>query len=318
MNEKILTLLRDSDTYVSGEEISRHLGISRSAIWKHIQELRQQGYDIVAVPHLGYELTSAPDKLLPSEIHSGLNTKILGKEIHYYEMVSSTMDIAMDFGMKGCREGLVVCAEGQYKGRGRLSRFWSSPKSKGIYLSLVLRPQIPPVESPKLTLLSAVGVCQAIRKIAKVDCFIKWPNDLMVDGKKLGGILTEMNAEMDMVKFIIIGIGINVNTSESLLPIKATSLREKRGGRISRIDLVKQILIEIENEYILFQKEGFRPIISKWKKLSTTLGHRVKVQFHNDHIEGQAIDIDSEGALLIRMDSGFTQRVIAGDILKIR
>ncbi|MFH1622320.1 MAG: biotin--[acetyl-CoA-carboxylase] ligase [Candidatus Omnitrophota bacterium] len=318
MNEKILALLRNSDTYVSGEEISRHLGISRSAIWKHIQELRQQGYEIVAVPHLGYELASIPDRLLPNEISPGLDTKIIGKEIHYYEMISSTMDIAMDFGLKGCKEGLVVCAEGQYKGRGRLGRFWSSPKNRGIYLSLILRPEISPAESPKLTLLIAVAVCQAIRKVAKIDCFIKWPNDLIINNKKLGGILTEMNAEMDRVKFIIIGLGINVNTPESLLPPKSTSLKEQIGKRLSRIELTKQILREIEKEYFLFQKEGFSPIIKKWKKFSTTLGHRVKVQFHKEHLEGEALDIDSDGALLVKRNSGSVERITAGDIIKIR
>lgn len=318
MNEQILALLRDSTTYVSGEEISKHLGISRSAIWKHIQELRQQGYDIVAVPHLGYELAAIPDRLLPEEISFGLNTKILGKEIHYHDMIPSTMNIAMDLGMKGCKEGVVVCAEGQYKGRGRLSRFWSSPKNRGVYLSIILKPEISPAESPKLTLLSAVGVCQAIRAITKLDCLIKWPNDLILNNKKLGGILTEMNAEMDMVKFVVIGIGINVNTPESLLPPKSTSLREQSGKRVSRIELTKQILREIEKEYILFQKEGFVPIIKKWKEFSTTLGHRVKVQFHKEHLEGQAIDIDTDGALLIKRDSGFVERVTAGDIVKVR
>ncbi|MFC1709046.1 biotin--[acetyl-CoA-carboxylase] ligase [Candidatus Omnitrophota bacterium] len=318
MNEKILDLLRDRTTYVSGEEISKHLGISRSAIWKHIQELRQQGYEIVAVPHLGYELASIPDRLLPTEISYGLNTKIIGKEIHYHEMITSTMDIAMDLGIKGCKEGVVVCAEGQYKGRGRLSRFWSSPKNRGVYLSIILRPEISPSESPKLTLISAVGVCQAIRSITKLDCFIKWPNDLILNNKKLGGILTEMSAEMDRVKFIIIGIGINVNTPHSLLISKSTSLREQLGERVSRIELTKQILRDIEKEYILFQKQGFGPIIKKWKELSTTLGHRVKVQFRKEHLEGQAIDIDTDGALLVKRDTGFVERVTAGDIVKVR
>lgn len=317
MNEKILALLRDRTTYVSGEEISSHLGISRSAIWKHIQELRQQGYEIVAIPHLGYELVSAPDRLLPDEISCGLNTKIIGREIYHYDMVPSTMDIAMDLGMEGAKEGVVVCSEGQYKGRGRLSRFWSSPKNRGIYFSLLLKPKISPAESPKLTLLSAVAICQAIRKVTRLDCLIKWPNDLMVNNKKVGGILTEMNAEMDMVRFIVIGIGINVNAPESLLPAKATSLKEQLGERVSRVELTKEILISIEKEYILFQREGFKAVIDKWIKFSATLGHRVRAQFHKEDIEGQAVDIDDDGALLIRRDSGFVQRITAGDIVKI-
>ncbi|MDD5617617.1 MAG: biotin--[acetyl-CoA-carboxylase] ligase [Candidatus Omnitrophica bacterium] len=318
MNEEILFLLRHSDTYVSGEEISKRLGISRSAIWKHIQELRQVGYDIVAVPHLGYELVSNPDRLLPKEILSGLNTKIIAKEIHNFDIVPSTMNIAMDLAMKGCKEGTVVCAEGQYKGRGRLSRFWSSPKHKGIYFSLVLRPKITPSESPKLTLLTAVSVCEAIRKFTKLDCLIKWPNDLIINNKKVGGILTEMNAETDMVKFIIVGIGINVNTTESLLPPQATSLKEQLGKRISRVDLLKEILSGMDKEYILFNRDGFKSVILKWKKFSATLGHKVRAHFQKEYIEGQALDIDEQGALLLKKDSGRVERITAGDIVKIR
>ncbi|MDD5006281.1 MAG: biotin--[acetyl-CoA-carboxylase] ligase [Candidatus Omnitrophica bacterium] len=318
MNKKILALLRNATAYVSGEEISRQLDISRSAIWKHVQELRQEGYEIIAVPHLGYELVSIPDQLLPEEISPGLNTKIMGREIYHYDMVPSSMDIAMDLAIKGCKEGVVVFAEGQYKGRGRLSRFWSSPKNKGIYFSLILRPKISPNECPKLTLLSAVAVCQAIRQITGLECFIKWPNDLIIDNKKVGGILTEMNADTDMVRFVVIGIGINVNTSESLLPVKSTSLKEQSGERISRIELAREILKQLEREYILFQKEGFKTIIEKWKKLSATLGHRIRVHFRKEYIEGQALDIDEQGALLLKKDSGHIERITAGDILKVR
>jgi BirA family biotin operon repressor/biotin-[acetyl-CoA-carboxylase] ligase len=318
MKEDILSLLRQSNNYLSGEEISKHLGISRSAIWKHIQELRELGYDIVAVPHLGYELVSIPDKLLPNEISQGLNTKIIAKDIYHYDMVPSTMDIAMDLAIKGCKDGTLVCAEGQYKGRGRLNRFWLSPKHKGIYFSLVLRPKVSPGESPKLTLLSAVSVCETIRSFTKLDCLIKWPNDLIINNKKLGGILTEMNAEMDIIKFVIIGIGINVNTQESLLPPQATSLKEQLGRRIPRIELMREILTSIDKEYILFIRDGFEPIVSKWKKLSTTLGHRVRVHFHKEYIEGEAIDIDEQGALLLKRDSGLVDRITAGDIVRIR
>ncbi len=318
MNEKILAFLRDQTTYVSGEDISKRLGITRSAIWKHIQELRQQGYEILAVPHRGYELASSPDKLLPEEISFGLTTKIIGKQIMHHDMVNSTMDLAMEWGMKGALEGSVVCAEGQYKGRGRLGRSWASSKQKGIYLSLIVRPNIPLLESPKLTLLSAVAVCGAIRTMTKLDCRIKWPNDLIINNKKVGGILTEMNAEMDRVRFIVIGIGINVNAAESALPPKATSLQEQRGARISRVDLTRQILQSFEEEYVLFQQKGFKKVIEKWKKLSTTLGHRVKIVFHNEYIEGEALDLDSDGGLLVRRDSGFTEKVLVGDVINVR
>jgi len=318
VNEKILNLLRHSNSYVSGEEISHKLGISRSAIWKHIQELRQQGYEIVAVPHLGYELKSVPDRLFPEEVSSGLGTKIVGKQVYYHDTVDSTMDIAMDLAIKGCPEGVVVCAESQHKGRGRLGRTWQSSKHKGIYFSLVVKPKLLLMECPKLTLLAAVSCCEAIRKISGVDCLIKWPNDLVVGNKKIGGILTEMNAEADRIKFIVIGIGINVNTSISMLPALATSLKELSGKRISRIDLLKQILRNIDNEYVLFQKGDFKDVIDKWRKFSSTLGHRVKVLCHKEHFEGEALDIDDDGGLLLRDDVGMMRKIMSADIVKSR
>ena len=318
MNEKILSLLRNSESYVSGEEISRKLGVSRAGIWKHIQELRQEGYDIVAVPHLGYELVSAPDRLLPDEISAGLNTKIIGKQIYHYDSLDSTMDMAMDVAIKGSPEGFVVCAETQHKGRGRLGRSWQSAKHKGIYFSVVLRPKLLPLECPKLTLLSAICCCEAIRKLSGLDCSIKWPNDLVVGNKKIGGILTEMNAEADQIKFIIIGIGINVNTSTSMLPPKASSIKELSGKRISRVELLRNILQNIDREYSVFQKGNFELIIDKSKKYSSTLGHRVMVISHRDTIEGEALDIDSDGGLLIRDDVGMVQKIMAADIVKIR
>ena len=318
MNEKILNLLRNRENYVSGEEISHKLGISRSAIWKHIQELRQQGYEIVAVPHLGYELASIPDRLFPEEVSSGLNTKIAGKKVYHYDTVDSTMDIAMDLAMKGCPEGTVVCTESQHKGRGRLGRSWQSTKYKGIYFSLVLRPKLLPLECPKLTLLAAVSCCEAIRKISGIDCLIKWPNDLVVGNKKIGGILIEMNAEADRIKFLIIGVGINVNTPISMLPAMASSLKELSGKRISRIDLLKQTLRNIDKEYTFFQNSDFKDIINKWRKFSSTLGHRVKVVCHKEHFEGEALDIDDDGGLLLRDDVGIVRKIMSADIVKVR
>ena len=318
MNEKILSLLKNSNTYISGEDISNKLGISRAAIWKHIQELRQLGYEIVAVPHLGYELAAIPDKLFPDEISIGLNTKIVGRQIHYYESVDSTMDIAMELALKGCPEGTIVCAETQHKGRGRFGRIWQSAKYKGIYFSLVLKPKLLPLECPKLTLLAAVSSCEAIRKLSGLDCLIKWPNDLIVSNKKVGGILTEMNAEADQIKFVIVGIGINVNTPSNMLPPKAGSLKELAGKRFSRLDLLRTILQNIDRQYLIFQKGDSQSIIDKWRKYSSTIGHRVKVISQNETIEGQAMDIDSDGGLIVRDDMGMVRKIMAADIVKIQ
>ena len=318
MKEEILKFIKNKQAYISGEEISKHFNISRAGVWKQIQQLRKDGYDIDAVPHLGYRLKSSPDKLLPQEISFGLNTKIIGRDIHHFDSVDSTMDIAFRLGISGAREGAVVCAEVQKKGRGRMGRAWTSPKSKGICISIILRPKLLPNETAKLTLLSAVAVSEAIRDIIGLLSYIKWPNDILINEKKVGGILTEMDAEMDIVKFAVIGIGINVNTNRSSLPDKATSLKEEKGKPIPRVELLKEILRKIESLYLLLQKEGFSPIIERWRELSSTLGRRVKISYHKEYIEGEAIDVDLDGGLLIRNDTGFVKKIMAGDVVRVR
>ncbi len=318
MQEKILEFLKRKSEHVSGEDISSHLKISRQALWKHIQALRDSGYDITAVPHLGYKLVSCPDRLFASEVSHGLNTRFTGKNIYYFDNLVSTMDIAMQFGIKSASEGTLVLAESQSKGRGRLGREWVSPKYKGIYLSLILRPKILPNQAPVLTLLAAVSICEAIKTIADLDVKIKWPNDILMHNKKLGGILTELNAEMDQVRFVVIGIGLNVNNDKKTLPDGAISLKEEKGETINRIGLLQEILRKIENNYLIFQDKGPGAIINKWRSYNITLGRRVKVVSQKHHIEAEAIDIDTEGALIIRNDSGLMQKVTAGDVIHCR
>ncbi len=318
MQKKILEFLKRKPGYASGEEISHRLGISRQGLWKHIQELKESGYDIAAVPHLGYQLVSSPDRLFASEVLSRLNTKFIGKKIYYFDSVSSTMDTAGSLAMKNAPEGTVVIAEAQTKGRGRLGREWLSPKYKGIYLSLILRPEVLPNQASIFTLLSAVGISEAVKEIADLDAQIKWPNDILLHNKKVGGILTELNAEMDQVRFLIIGIGLNVNNDKKSLPANAISLKEAKKEEISRVELLKEILRRIESNLLLFQAKGTEPVLEKWRRHSLTLNRRVKVSCHKEHIEGEAIDIDSDGALLVRRDSGITSRVMAGDVMHCR
>ncbi|MDD2752444.1 MAG: biotin--[acetyl-CoA-carboxylase] ligase [Candidatus Omnitrophica bacterium] len=318
MQEKILEILKSKSGYVSGEEISSHLKVSRQALWKHIQELRDLGYDIIAVPHLGYQLVELPDRLFPQEVTSGLETKFIGKNIHYQESVSSTMDLALELGMQGAPEGSVVLAESQSKGRGRLGRSWISPKYKGIYLSLILRPKISPLQSPLLTILCAVGLCEAIKEATQIEPQIKWPNDILINQKKIAGILTELNAEMDEVRFVAIGIGLNVNTEKKDLISTATSLKEELGQELNRVELLRAIFRKIESNYLLFRENKRREIIEKWRDYNTTLGKRVKILFHHQHLEGQAVDIDPDGALLVRKDSGVIQKITSGDVMHCR
>lgn len=318
MTKEVLDFLKSQDGFVSGEEISRDLKISRTAVWKHIRQLRLAGYAIEAVPHLGYKVISIPDKLLPQELSYRLNTKIIGQKIFYYDTLASTMDTAFELGLKGAPEGTVVLAEQQTKGRGRMGRVWFSPKAKGIYLSLLLRPEFLPQEAPKITLTAAVSLAEAIKIITGLPVLIKWPNDIMFNAKKLAGILTELDAEADKIKFINIGIGINVNSSKSFLPEEGTSLKEELGMEVSRIELTKEILRSIERNYFILKDSGFKPILEKWKASSAMLGRRIQIKSQNRVIHGEAQDIDMDGALLIRQDSGFVEKVLSGDIVSIR
>ena len=314
MLEKILDFLKKKQDYVSGDQIAGRLGISRQALWKHIQELKEIGYDIVAVPHLGYRLESSPDRLFPFEASRDLNTEFIGKKIYYFDTVASTMNIAMDLGLKDAQEGTIVLAESQIRGRGRLGRAWFSPKHKGIYLSLILRPKILPTQASCLTLLAAVSICEAIKEITGLDTQIKWPNDILIRHKKLGGILTELNAEMDKINFMLIGIGLNINNDKKALIAGATSLKEQKKENINRIGLLQEILRKIESNYLHFQKKGAGPIIEKWRHHSVTLGKRVKVYCLKEHIEGEAVNIDIDGGLLVRKDSGLLEKIMAGDV----
>lgn len=317
MAKQVLDFLKARDGFVSGEEISRELKISRSAVWKHITRLRQEGYSIEAVPHLGYRILSIPDLLLPEEISCRLNTKIIGSNIFHYDEVGSTMDIAFGLGLKGYGEGTVVFAETQDNGRGRAGRTWVSLKNKGIYFSLLLRPQFSLIEAPKLTLMTAVSIVEAIKKITGLSAGIKWPNDILIGGKKCAGILTELDAETDRIKFVNIGVGINVNSSGSSLPAHSTSLKDETGKEVSRIELAKECLRAIEKNYNILKKQGFEPIASAWRAYSIILGKHIEIRVQDRHIEGQAQDIDADGALLVRKDSGFIERVLSGDVISI-
>ena len=318
MLDKLIHFLKSADGYISGEEISRSFNISRAGIWKHIQELRSLGYEFEAVPHLGYKLVSSPDRLFPSEIKFQLKTKKIGEHIIYYDTISSTMDEAFRLAVDGAEEGTVICAEGQSKGRGRLGRTWSSPKGKGIDVSIILRPQVSPNAVSQITLLSAVAVCEAIKNASGLTAAIKWPNDLLINGKKCVGILTEMNAEIDRIKFVTVGIGVNVNTAANQLLPHATSLKNETRQNFSRVELLQEILRRIEYWYLQFQGKGFGEVVEKWKELSSTLGKHIRIVNAGQSIEGKAIDLDEDGGLVIRQDNtGTIIKKMTGDVVQI-
>jgi len=317
MLEATVEYLKAHDGYVSGEDISRRLGLSRAAIWKYIRELRRQGYRIEAGPRQGYKLVAAPDKLFAWEIHAGLGTQKLGREVHYYETLPSTMDEAVRLAGQGAAEGTLVCSETQTKGRGRMGREWVSPKGHGVYFSLILRPAVGLVDVAKLTLVAAVAVCSALRQVSPGDVQIKWPNDLFLNSRKLGGILTELQAECDQVKFVVLGVGVNVNTPSRYLPEVATSLKNETGQVYRRVAVLQEILRSFEKWYNIFLQEGFPPILSEWKKMSLTLGKKVRVTDGNKTIEGDAIDVGADGGLLIRTRGGEVIKRMSGDVTMV-
>lgn len=314
MQEQIIQFLKQADGYVSGEEMSQKLNMSRAAIWKYMQELRGHGYEIAAVPHLGYQLVASPDRLFSHEIQFNLQTKWMGNKVFSFDSLSSTMDEAFRLGMEGEPEGTVVCAESQTKGRGRLGRVWVSPKGKGIYCSIILRPKFSPSQMSQITLMTAVALAEAIRAATSVQPAIKWPNDLFIGTKKLAGILTELRAEVDQVQFVIVGIGLNVNASSSQLLDTATSLKIECDRIIPRIELFQEILRSMEKWYGKILKGHFPEVLDYCRDHSATLKKRVRVVDSSGDVEGLAIDIDMDGALLIRQDNGKIIRKTAGDV----
>ena len=319
MRKIILELLgQHPEQYVSGEEISRQLAVSRTAIWKHMQTLKQAGYEIESHPRLGYRLKTRPDLLLPYEIRDILRTKIVGqKEIYYFADVESTNTEAKKQANLGCPEGSIALSEAQTKGRGRLSRSWFSPSGKGIWLSVVLRPPFNPHDAPKCTLMAAVAVTKAIQSMTGIECGIKWPNDILYQGKKIVGILTEMNAEIDAINYIVIGMGINVNIKQQDFPDEltesATSLSVVAGHTISRLSLLNAVLVELEQAYEEVVQYGFSKMLDEWRKLSVTLGKKVNVIGSGKEFSGTAVDIDHDGGLLVQTEAGI-ERVLAGDV----
>ncbi|HZE21944.1 MAG TPA: biotin--[acetyl-CoA-carboxylase] ligase [Desulfobaccales bacterium] len=312
----VLQALRDAAGAISGEKLAARLGLSRAAVWKRIQRLKALGYVIEGSPRRGYLLRSVPDKLLPPEILQGLRTRALAGPVHYFGALDSTNDLAKELAAQGAPEGTLVVAEAQTGGRGRLGRQWHSPAGVGLYASLVLRPLLPPLELPQITLTTAVAVVRAVRRAAGVTPGIKWPNDLLLHGKKLAGILTEMETESDRIRHVVIGLGLNVNNPEvpPELAATATSLTLATGRSFSRVRLLQAWLEEFETLYDRFLNQGFPEILAEWKTCAVTLGHEVTVRQGPREFSGLALDVTHDGALLLRTASGEIMRVTSGEI----
>ena len=307
MRGEILKALRGSGGYVSGAVLSKELGISRVSIWKYIRSLKEDGYILEASPR-GYRLISSPDSLLPCEF-PGWEEKI-----HHFREIGSTLDVAKELAKKGVGGGTIVVAESQTQGRGRLGREWLSPHG-GIYFTIILRPKISPIYAPRINLMASVAVAKAIRKLFGLEAELKWPNDVLIGGRKACGILAEMDAETDVINFINLGIGINANTSISQFEKRATSLKEELGKEVSRKEFLSLVLAEIAKQQALLTKED---LLKEWKSLSATLNKNVRVMAPGEEIVGQAIDIDANGALIVKGEDGSLRTAIAGDCIHLR
>lgn len=314
-DDPVLNFLRqNSQTYVSGQTVSAKLGVTRAAVWKEMENLRKLGYRIDARSGRGYRLTGVPDKMFADEIAFGLKAKVIGKSIVSYDELDSTNDAAWRLGEQGVKEGTCVFAEFQKKGRGRLGRHWVSPKGKNILLSILLRPRIAAAEASKLTLMTAVSAAKAVEKLTGKKPGIKWPNDILFENKKLCGVLTEMSAELDRVKFVVIGIGVNVNSAGRELPPGSTSLKEIAGRAVSRQEFARVFLARLDEDYQRLKDGKFESIAAEWEDFSVTSGRRITATVLGRKIHGQAAGIDADGALWIRKDNGLQERILAGDV----
>lgn len=310
-------LKREKGNWVSGEVLSRKMAVSRSAIWKHVRKLREEGYLIQSSPRKGYLFEKTSEMLLPNEIRDGLDSEIFGKrDIVYYSETDSTNTKAKDLAIKGAHEGTLIISEKQTKGRGRKSRDWFSPSRGGIYASLILRPKISPNEAPKITLLTAVATAEALLFLTGLDVSIKWPNDILVKGKKIAGILTEISTEMDAIDYIVVGLGLNVNTGNFPGDIKkkATSVFIETGKPFPRLTLIKEYLKLYEKYYGIFKRIGFEPILTRWKEFAEIIGRRVIVEMIDKKCAGVVQDIDNDGFLILKNNNGEPYRIISGDV----
>jgi len=316
---KILQRLQASADYVSGELISESLDISRTAVWKHVNNLRREGYDIASSPRLGYKLVDVPDVVHPWEVKRGLNTRVFGCEVLHFDELESTNDTAKALARDGAAEGTLVIAEEQTRGRGRWGRRWISPgRGAGLWFSIVLRPGFPLQYVTAFTLVAAVGIRRGLESVLGMAPGIKWPNDLVVNGRKLAGILVEVAAEADRIQHLILGTGINVNLSARRFPDEirdiATSISEWTGHECRRLPLLRGLLVQMEAVYMELGRGSWDVLLDECRRHCVTLGKRVRLVQGEEEITGWASNIAPDGGLIITGSGGGERTFYCGDV----
>ncbi|GLI35591.1 biotin--[acetyl-CoA-carboxylase] ligase [Desulforhabdus amnigena] len=318
---QILRLLKEKDGYLSGTLLASQLGLTRTGIWKQIQNLRSIGYEIESHPKEGYRLLATPDLLIPEEIVPHLTTSWLGKPYYYFPQIGSTNDEALHLAAQGAPHGTVAVAEEQTQGRGRLKRPWLSAPRSGIYLSILLRTPLPVREASQSNLVAALALVKTLRKEYDIPAAIKWPNDVLIHGKKTAGILTEMQSDQDYTRFLVVGIGMNVNYKKEQLEASfrypGTSLAIERGRPIKRQELLLSFLQAFETEHDRFVKRGFESLVPALEQYSAILGKAVKVHTAREEISGKVSGFNSDGALKLLTDAGKEEVIWVGDVMQV-
>lgn len=312
---EIIRLLKAGPGYTSGQRLSASLGVSRTAVWKHIEALRKMGYSIEASPSKGYRLLEARP-FNGVELQSCLSGRLLGSQVHFFESIDSTNAKAFELARAGAPEGAVVIAETQTKGKGRIGRKWESPAGMNLYISIILRPKVAPQGAQGLTFVAAVAAAEAVASEGLKPA-VKWPNDILIGGRKTAGILLEMDSEPDRVHFVVAGIGVNLNMKKEMFPEQisqtATSLLEEAGSPVDRARFTANLLASIEKWYGVYLSEGFPPVLEAWKGYFRSFGKPLKVTFFDRAVEGICAGVDDSGALLLERD-GRIERIISGDV----
>ena len=317
MKNEILRALRETDSYVSGQELCRKLGVSRTAVWKNLRSLQEDGYEIEAVTNRGYRLAGVPDTIAEEEVASRLQTERMGRQIRYFSRIDSTNQYAKRIAEEGAPDGTLIIADEQTAGKGRSGRTWVTPPAEAIAFTLLLRPKLSPDRISMVTLVMGLAVTNAVNSLYGVSAGIKWPNDVVIKGRKLCGILTEMSAEVRQVNYIVIGVGINANLTSFPEEIReiATSLKLELGRDINRAELIARVMAEFERLYAEFEAQGdLGAVMQEYNELCLNAGSKVRVLDPNGEYTGTSRGINSMGELLVETEDGQIQEVYAGEV----